>query len=777
SFAVIATDAAGNASDAQSVALSINNLDDTAPIITSVGLENVDEGIGANQVVYTATADDSADVSDGYTFSLAEGSDDALSINTETGAVTLATNPDYETQSQYSFAVIATDAAGNASEASVTLDINNLDDTAPVITSVGLENVDEGIGANQVVYTATADDSADVSDGYTFSLAEGSDDALSINAETGAVTLATNPDYETQSQYSFVVITTDAAGNASQAQSVTLDINDIDDTAPVIDSATERNHLQNDGTTIYQVTADDPDSSDNEITYSLVPDMVSVSQVGAIEQVYTANEDGSITLQLFIDDSVIADFPDGLTNYDYVVSFNTQEVSIHSYGLTASALNIANDLVDGQLTVAQVHFPINFDIESGPIAQINFNLQPGVYSAEFEISNILLPNNATPDDLIDTVDGVSSVVRYLGNNGLSIDSATGEVSVAEVPTVISQPFYSFTVTATDAAGNQSESQQVTVTVDDKPVITSGDSSVIDENLAVGEVVYQAVASLPSVFSLGAGSDSAVVIDATTGAVTLSESPDFEAGQQEYVFSVIATDKDDSENISDPQIVTITVSNVDEVAPVITSADTVDAIDENSGAEQVIYTATADDSGDEEVATPITYSLTEDSDTGLSIDALTGAVSLTADPDHETQSQYSFAVIATDAAGNASEAQSVTLDINDLDDASPTITSGAPAIAIDENSGAGQVVYTAASTDSGDDIADTPITYSLAEGSDAGLAIDASTGEVTLTTDPDYETQSQYNFSVIATDAAGNASEAQSVTLDINNLDEASPIIS
>ena len=33
------------------------------------------------------------------------------------------------------------------------------------------------------------------------------------------------------------------------------------------------------------------------------------------------------------------------------------------------------------------------------------------------------------------------------------------------------------------------------------------------------------------------------------------------------------------------------------------------------------------------------------------------------------------MIATDAAGNASDAQSVTLDINDLDDVAPDITSG------------------------------------------------------------------------------------------------------
>jgi hypothetical protein len=142
-------------------------------------------------------------------------------------------------------------------------------------------------------------------------------------------------------------------------------------------------------------------------------------------------------------------------------------------------------------------------------------------------------------------------------------------------------------------------------------------------------------------------------------------------------------------------------------------------------------------------------LAEGSDTALSIDALTGAVTLSDDPDHETQSEYSFAVIATDAAGNESEAQSVILEINDLDDAAPTITSASIADTIDENSGADQIVYTATADDSGDDVADSPITFTLAEGSDTALSIDPSTGEVTLVSDPDHEAQSSYNFAVIA----------------------------
>ncbi|MDX7793065.1 cadherin repeat domain-containing protein, partial [Aeromonas caviae] len=110
-----------------------------------------------------------------------------------------------------------------------------------------------------------------------------------------------------------------------------------------------------------------------------------------------------------------------------------------------------------------------------------------------------------------------------------------------------------------------------------------------------------------------------------------------------------------------------------------------------------------------------------------------------------------------------------------DEVAPTITSGTTASTIDENSGAGQVVYTVASTDSGDVVTGTT-SYSLKAGADAALfSINAATGAVTLTGNPDYETKESYSITEEATDAAGNASE-QVVTLGINNQDEVSPTI-
>lgn len=123
--------------------------------------------------------------------------------------------------------------------------------------------------------------------------------------------------------------------------------------------------------------------------------------------------------------------------------------------------------------------------------------------------------------------------------------------------------------------------------------------------------------------------------------------------------------------------------------------------------------------------------------------------------------YSITTKATDAFGNVSVA-SAALDIT-IDTTSPSITSSSTAIAINENSGANQGVYTAVATDA------SSISYSLKNvGDSAAFTIDGTTGVVTLTGDPDYESKPSYGFTILAMDAAGNTSE-KAVTLAIDDV--------
>jgi hypothetical protein len=741
SFTLVATDEAGNKS-VQVVSVAINNLDEVAPTITSGETASVFESSGAGALVYRALVDDTADISESVTFSLAEGSDAALAIDVVTGEVTLADEPDFATQPSYSFTVIADDGV-NESQKSVVLSVVDEDLEAPVFTSSAAVAIDENIGENQVIYTAVTEDESLV----TYSLSDNDTD-LSIDSNTGAVELSTNPDHENQSEYSFTVIATDAAANASE-QVVNVSINNLDEIAPTItsaDSAGSINENTGAGTVIYTATADDSLDISAGVTFSLTGDSDSALSIDSLT--------GAVTLSADADYEAQSDYTFTVIASDGVNDDVEQSVFLDVNNLDEVAPTITSDAAN--------------------TTSVNENSGEGqvVYTA-----------TATDTDF----NGLEDITFSLADDslGFSIDADTGVVTTnanfaADYENAQSQ---SFTVIATDAAGNSSE-QIVSIAINNldeaAPTVASGDTAVaIDENTGAGQVIYTATAddsadiSAGVTFSFAEGNDPALTIDSSTGAVTLTTDPDHEA-QNEYSFAVIATDA--AGNVSEAQPVTLTINDLDDAAPTITSGTSAIAIDENTGSGQVIYTATADDSGDDVAQSPITFSLSDSSDTALSIDPSTGAVTLSDDPDHETQSSYSFAVIATDGAGNASEAQSVTLSINDLDDAAPTITSGATATSINENSGSDQVVYTATADDSGDDVAQSPITFSLSSDSDTDLTIDPLTGVVTLTSDPDYETQSAYSFAVIATDAAGNVSEAQSVSFEINNLDDTAPII-
>ena len=101
----------------------------------------------------------------------------------------------------------------------------------------------------------------------------------------------------------------------------------------------------------------------------------------------------------------------------------------------------------------------------------------------------------------------------------------------------------------------------------------------------------------------------------------------------------------------------------------TSTGVASAIAENSGADQVVYDATADSD------TGVTYSLKTSGDGSLfSIHATTGSVTLTGDPNFEAKDGYVFTVVATDGAGNSTE-QDVTLAITNIDDSDPVFGAG------------------------------------------------------------------------------------------------------
>jgi hypothetical protein len=300
-----------------------------------------------------------------------------------------------------------------------------------------------------------------------------------------------------------------------------------------------------------------------------------------------------------------------------------------------------------------------------------------------------------------------------------------------------------------------------------PTITSADNGAVDEDGKL-QVIYtvQVDDNLDTsggvILSLEGQDAGSLILNDVTGQVTTINPVDYEA-KDVYNFTVVAVD---AANNRSEQEVSVSVGNLDEVAPTITSAATGTAVDENSAAGQVVYTATADDSLD--ISAGITYSLKDES-LGFSIDSISGEVTTNADftANYDAEGgvgeSQSFTVVASDGVNDSVE-QLVTVAINNLDEVAPTITSSGAADAIDENSGAGQIVYTAVVDDSAD--ISNGITFSLADDANGVFTID-NAGNVRLIQNPNHEVNSTYSFTVVATDDSGLA-DSKVVTLEIND---------
>eukprot|EP01031_Cornospumella_fuschlensis_P024979 gene24979-30177_t len=392
-------------------------------------------------------------------------------------------------------------------------------------------------------------------------------------------------------------------------------------------------------------------------------------------------------------------------------------------------------------------------------------------------SVIVYDANAT-----DTGSAVSYSLSGTDASAFNINASTGEVTLKASPNYEAKTSYSFSVVATDLAGNTT-TKPVTLAVTNvdevAPSITSAATATVAENTAATSVVYTATATdtdynpqgaLSISYSLTGTDASLLTIDSSTGQVKLNAAANYET-KTSYSFNVLATD---AKGNAGSKAVSLNVTNVDEVAPSITSGATA-TVAENTAATTVVYTATASDTDyNPQGALSISYSLTGTDASLLTMDSITGQVKLNAASNYETKTSYSFNVLATDAKGNAGS-KAVSLNVTNVDEVAPAITSAATATAVNENIAANTVVYTAAATDTdfNSPAMATSVTYSLkaATGDVAKFSINSSTGAVTLTESPDFELKPDYAFTVVATDAVGNFSE-KAVTLAVNNLNEA-----
>ena len=151
------------------------------------------------------------------------------------------------------------------------------------------------------------------------------------------------------------------------------------------------------------------------------------------------------------------------------------------------------------------------------------------------------------------------------------------------------------------------------------------------------------------------SDSGLSINGSNGQVVLSANPDYEA-QSTYDFTVVATDGSGNK---DEQSVTFGITNLDEVAPTITSSATGDVL----GFQSKLYSGSASDSSD--ISSGITYSLKSNvgDEQLLNVNSSNGEVSLKSGVTNaSTKASYDFTLVADDGVNNPAEL-AVSVDVD------------------------------------------------------------------------------------------------------------------
>ena len=170
---------------------------------------------------------------DSLTFTITDGGTEMQITSDGVLSFTQSELPDYETRSVYGgsndstgagFVVTVSDGQ-TTSENNIVVNINNLNDNSPVITSSATFTADENQTAIGTVVATDAD-----GDTLIFS---SSDTNIPINSSSGVLSFATAPDYEMQSTYTVTITVSDgnpgASGTNSTTQEITITINDLDD--------------------------------------------------------------------------------------------------------------------------------------------------------------------------------------------------------------------------------------------------------------------------------------------------------------------------------------------------------------------------------------------------------------------------------------------------------------------------------------------------------------------------------------------------------------------
>ncbi len=566
---------------------AINPINNNAPTISSSTTFSSAENQTSIGNISASDAD-----GDSLTYSIS-GSEINIS---NSGVLTFATAPDYETKNSYTATVTVSDGAASVTQ-SITVTISDVDETvpneAPSISSAATFSVAEN---NTNIGSVSASD-AD-GDSLTYSIS-GSEINIS---NSGVLTFATAPDYETKNSYTAIVTVSD--GTNSVTQSITVTITDVDETdpneSPTISSSTTFSAAENQ-TSIGSISASDADG--DSLTYTISGSEINISSSGVL---------------------TFASAPNYETKSSYTATVTVSD------GTVSITQNITINITDVSEAVA-----VN-DTSSG-IEDDNIRVD-------------VLTN--------DTFSALDVTLTATDGSNMTVEVQNDATSVAEYgrPTIIYSPdanwFGTDSFTYTVSSGGESDQGTVTVTVtsvNDAPVISSSATfSAAENQTAIGSVTATDADGDSLTYSI-TGSEINI---SSSGVLSFATAPDYET-KTSYTATVTVSDGTASTTQNITVNITDVVEAVPNAAPTISSSATFSAAENQTAIGSVTATDADGDS--------LTYSI---SGSEINISS-SGVLTFVSAPDYETKTSYSATVTVSDGTASTTQDITVNItDVNE-----------------------------------------------------------------------------------------------------------------
>ena len=681
------------------------------------------------------------------------------------GVLTFASSPDFESPADadrdntYELAVVATDDEGNTDRVDFTITVTNHNEGVEPTISTRRPPTTYRENGTSTIYTFRA---SDPQSGTTISWSLTGTDAgdFTITVDTsgrGVLTFNSVPDFESPADsdqdnaYELAVVAADGDGNSDRV-AFAITVTDVNEPPVVTLNGTATTTVPEntaDTQVLARFAARDPENPSAGI--------YRWSTSGRDGGDFVISELGELRFRASPDYERPAD-----SDRDNVYEVTVRASDGSSYGMPENTLTI---------TISQMNEPPVITTKSRTEFSLRENSTSTIYTYR-----------ATDQDDSDLISW-----SVEGADGGDFAIHTGVLTFRLLPDLENpvdadeDNVYEITVVASDQAGLR-DTVNAVITITDQsegPVIAGRTSYTVAENYditqALGTFTATDAKDGRTVYPqwLLSGRDGGdFVIDRSSGALTFRDTPDYDRpadSDRDNVYEVTVRGHD-SQAYGDLNI-TITVTNINEAAPVVSGRNT-HTVRENTASAFYTYRA-ADSDLDDTVAWSVEGTDGED----FAIDG-NGALSFGSTPDYETpvdsdsNNVYALTVVATDGGGLRGTF-AVVASVTELNEG-PAVT-GTASFTVNENNDLTNATYSASDPEATGGVT-TTITWSVSGRDGGDFTIDRETGVLTFRTLPDHERpadgnrDNEYEVTVRAYDGRNYGTFDVTVTvLDVSEI--------